>query len=188
MALEAAFADLTAQLNGLHGLLEGLSLTTGVDRSERESPMLVDSMHDSVVELQDWLKNALAEAVKAEKAVGPRIDLNRARRQLAASQEAYQQLSEAISVNMLPYDRVAELLQFGKENGSQWSKWANTVWQWLERFPNQLQAVARAYFRAWQELAERAGSSAVSVQSTSIGQQITARAPAEKEYEVEGLT
>src|SRR5271163_134922 len=135
MALEAAFADLTAQLNGLHGLLEGLSLTTGVDRSERESPMLVDSMHDTVVELQDWLKNALAEAVKAERAVGPRMDLNRARRQLTASQEAFQKLAEAISVNMLPYERVAELLQFGEENGSQWSKWANTVWEWLERFP-----------------------------------------------------
>ncbi len=186
MALEASFADLTAKLHGLKELLEGLSWTTGIDRSDEEDPILVDSMNDSVVELQDWLKDALADAVKAEKAVGQPLDLNRARRHLAASQEVFQKFSETISLDLLSYDRMAELIQFGKENGSQWMKWTNTVRQGLEAFRPQLDTVARAYFRCWQETAERAAASSVSVQAT--GQHIEVGAQALKEAEVREIT
>jgi hypothetical protein len=168
MALEAAFAELTTRLRSFQELLEGLGFTTGQDRSDKENPILAASIDDTVVELQDWLKNALAEAVKAEKALSPRVDLNRVRRHLAASQEVFQELSEAVGLNLLSYDRVAE-----------WTKWTNAVRQWLDGIRPQLDAVLRSYFLCWQETAERAAVRSVSVQAT--GQHIEVGAQGIKE-------
>jgi hypothetical protein len=179
MALEAAFAELTTRLRSFQELLEGLGFTTGQDRSDKENPILAASIDDTVVELQDWLKNALAEAVKAEKALSPRVDLNRVRRHLAASQQVFQELSEAIGLNLLSYDRVAEVIQFGLEKGPQWTKWTNAVRQWLDGIRPQLDAVLRSYFVCWQETAERAAVSSVSVQAT--GQHIEVGAQGIKE-------
>jgi len=133
------------------------------------------------------LENALAAAESSENAVAETVDLTRARRQLTASQENFQKLSEVFFADLLSYDRIAELLQFGSEHGRQWMAWANTVRQGLEACQPQLQTVALAYFRCWQEIAERVGMNSVSLQSTTIGQQITTPLPAAKEVGA-GLT
>jgi hypothetical protein len=186
VSLEAAFTDLTAQLHRLGELLDGLGLTTGLDRSDKENPILAGTIDDTVVELQGWSKNALADAVKAEKSLNPRLDLNRLRRHLAASQEVFQKLSETIGLNLLSHDRVAELIQFGLENGPQWTKWTNAVRQWLEGIRPQLDVVARFYFRCWQETADRAAAGSVLVQAT--GQHIEVGSEALKEIEAREFT
>jgi hypothetical protein len=188
VALEATFEDLTSQLRKLRDILRGLSLTTGEDRSEGEAAVLVDRMNDSVVELAGWLEDALAAAKNADEGLRQSLDLNRARRQLTTSQESFQKLSETFFSELLSYDRMSELVQFGNEHGRQWMAWTSTVRQGLEGCRPQLEVVARAYFRCWQEIAERVGTSSVSLQATTIGQQITATLPAAKEIEAEGLT
>src|ERR1700739_2799535 len=108
MAFEATFADLTAQLRGLEELLDGLGMTTGVDRSQAEEPILVDNINDLVVDFQGRLKKLLMEASKAERAIVPSVDLNRARRHLVASQTIFQDLYEAMSQDLLSYHRITE--------------------------------------------------------------------------------
>jgi hypothetical protein len=188
VALEATFEDLTGQLRKLRDVLQALSMTTGEDRSRAEAVVLVDKINDSVMELAGWLENSLAAAEKGEEAVSQVPDLNRARRQLAVSQEGFQKLSEAFFSDLLSYDRIAELVQFGSEHGRQWMAWANTVKRGLEGCRPHLDTVAHSYFRCWQEIAERVGTSSVSLQTTTIGQQITAALPTAKEIEAEGLT
>jgi hypothetical protein len=188
MALEAAFEDLTSQLRKLRDVLQGVQLTAVEDRPERGAVVLVDEMGDAAEELLGQLEDALGAANKARRAAGPSLDLNRTRRHLAESQESFRPLSQTVYANLLSYERIAALLQFARERGRQWMAWVNSVRQGLERTRPALEAVDLAYFRCWQEIAERVGTSSVSLQATTIGQQITATLPSAKEIETEGLT
>jgi hypothetical protein len=188
MALEAAFADLTSRLRELRDVLQGLRLTTAEDRPEHGAVVLVETVGDVVENLAGQLEEALQAADKARRAAGPPLDLNRARRYVTVSQEAFHVLLQSFYAEFFSYDRVAPLVQFGKERGREWMAWVESVRHGTERCQPLLEAVTEGYFRCWQEMAERAGSSTVSVQSTSIGQQISAAVPTEKEIEVEGLT
>jgi hypothetical protein len=89
---------------------------------------------------------------------------------------------------LFSFDRLAPLLQFGRERGREWMAWVESVRQGIDRCQPLLEAVSQVYLQCWQEMAERAGSNTVSVHATSIGQQITAKVPDADEIEVEGLT
>jgi hypothetical protein len=186
VALEAVFADLISQLRSLQDLLDGLSLTTGVDRSKAEEPLLVDNLNDMVIDFQGQLKKLMTEAARAEKAVAPSLDLIRARRHLAASQSMFHDLQEAMSQDLLSYDRLTELMELGRESGPQWLKWTNTARLGLDTLRPQLQAVIRAYFRCWQEIAERGSVNSVSVRAT--GQRIEVGPEALKGIEAREVT
>lgn len=183
MALEATFEDLVSQLRKLRDAIQGLRLTAVEDRSERGAVVLVDEMADAAEELMGWLEDALVAASEARTAVSQMVDLNRARRSLTASQENFQRLSQAFFSDLLSYERNAALIQFGRERGRQWTAWVNTFRAGLEGCRPPLETVGKAYSRCWEEIAERVGASSVSVQSTAIGQQITAALPASREIE-----
>ena len=186
MALEATFEDLIAQLRRLEELLNGLGMTTGVDRSKAVEPILVDNINDAVMDFRGRLRKLLAAASKAEKTVTPAVDLNRARRHLAASQTAFHDLNEAMLTDLLSYERMAELAELGQKSGPQWLKWTDTVRRGLDALGPQLQAVNRAYFYCWQESAERGSVNSVSVQAT--GQRIQVGSQALKEIEAREIT
>jgi hypothetical protein len=188
VALEAAFEDLTTRLRELRDILQGLRLTAVEDRPERGAVVLVETFGDVVEELAGQLEEGLTAADKARRGGGSPLDLNRARRFLAASQEQFQRLSQTFYGDLFSYDRIASLVQFARERDREWMAWVNSTRQGIERCQPLLEAVSQAYFRCWQEIAERVGTNTVSVQSTSIGQQITTALPEAKEIETEGLT
>jgi hypothetical protein len=188
MALEAAFADLTIRLREFRDALRDLRLTATEDRPAHGAVVLVENIGDVLEDLAGQLEETLGVADKARRAVGPPLDLNRARRYAAVSQEVFHTLLQNYYSDLFSYDHVAPLVQFGKERGREWTAWVESMRHGIDRCRPLLESVSQAYFRCWQEMAERAGSNTVSVQSTSVGQQITAAIPAAKEIDVEGLT
>src|ERR1700722_12331122 len=98
-------------------------MTTGMDGSKAQEPILVDNIKDLVVDFQGRVKKLLIEASRADKAIAPSADWNRARRHLSASQNIFVDLQETMLQELLSYERLAELAALGTSSGPQWLKW-----------------------------------------------------------------
>ena len=66
--------------------------------------------------------------------------------------------------------------------------WAGSVKHGLEQCRQPIDAVGKALAACWQEIAERIGTTSISVQATNIGQQITTDASGSRAFEGEGVT
>jgi hypothetical protein len=101
------------------------------------------------------------------------LDLDRVRQSLKTCQEAFFLASEKLSSDLLSYDRIEELMSFGRERGGGWLRWATNVKVAVESCRGPFIEANRALFSCWQELNERIGTTSVSVKTTNVGQQIT---------------
>lgn len=187
MALEAAFENLYRDLRIFRDILQGLRMTVTEDRPERDAVVLVDEVSDAVTELVGLAEESLDAAEEARKAGGPSFDPNHMRRSLARSQKQFHHLVQILVFDLLSYDRIGALVQFGRERGPAWMAWVNSVRQGLDRCRPALEAVGEAYFQCWQEIAERVTTAPVSLHTTNIGQHITTEALESRE-EREGIT
>lgn len=75
------------------------------------------------------------------------------------------------------YETIDALTRFGRQRGREWLGWSGSVVQALEACHAPVHALDAALLKAWQELSERLGSRSVSLQTTNIGQQISAPTP-----------
>jgi len=174
VALEATFEDLTGQLQLLRDAIQALRLTAVEDRPEDEAVMLVQQIGDSADELLGRVLGAFSHAERARHAVGPLLDLNGARRSLTASQEQFIEFEATLFEDFLSYEQVGALLSLAQERGRAWVPWVESVRRGVEGCRSAAGAVGGAYFHCWQEIAERVGTNSVSMQTTTIGQQIGA--------------
>jgi hypothetical protein len=172
VALEATFDDLVSQLRQLRDTLQGLRLTAVEDRPKGEAVMLIDQMGDASEEVLGRLQEALSHAENAQHAVGPTIDLNGARRSLTASQEQFHELAHSFYEDFLSYERVEALLELPQKREHGWLAWTESARRGVDSCRSAINATGYAYFHCWQEIAERVGTNLVSVQTTSVGQQI----------------
>ena len=175
MALEAAFQDLCARLAALREALSGLRTTVVEDKPLRGDVVLVDVFGDAAEDLLGWLEEALAAASAGQRAVDHSVDLDRARRSLITCQERFSRIAHRFSTDLAPYERVADLTRLGRERGGEWRAWANSVKEAFGWCHQPLFDVNQALFRCWQEIAERATMSSVSIRATNtnVGQRIT---------------
>lgn len=187
MALGKTFRELVGQLGKLGEAFHELRITFG-DKPTQGDVALVDRLGDSIEDAAGWLEEALAAGVNAEKAVEHPLNIELARKELTTCQERFNRTAQQYSVELVSYDRIAELARFGRQRGGEWKRWAETVKEVLERCREPLYDANQALFHCWQELVERLGMSSVSVQTTNIGQQITAPELAGKELERRGVT
>jgi len=174
VALEATFGDLSVQLLQLQEAVKGLRLTAVEDLPEGDVVMLVQQIGDSAQELVGRLQGAGSHAEQALQAVGQVPDLNGARRSLAMSQEEFMELSGTFLEDFLSFERVGAMIRLGQVRGRDWAQWVESIRRGVEVCTSAIRAVNGAYFHCWQEIAERVGTNSVSVQTTTVGQQIAA--------------
>ena len=111
-------------------------------------------------------------AEQAERAVGHPPDVDSARHALAACQERFQRIEQVFAAQLVSYEQVNDLTSFGKERRGEWPSWVTSVKQGIEHCRHPLEEAGKALAECWQEIAERAGMTSISVRTTSIGQKI----------------
>ena len=119
------------------------------------------------------MEESLAAASQGQQAAHPPPDLDRARLALVTCQRQFNHLAHRCSSDLMHYERMAELASVGQERGGKWRAWANRVKATLDSCQQPMFDVNEALFQCWQEVVERIGLTAVSVQATSIGQLVT---------------
>lgn len=190
MSLRTEFQSLYAQLESLNETLSNLRTAIDDHPPKGTSVLLLDAFGDAVEDTLGWLEEALGLVVPLMQASEQRpasdFDMNRARQALVICQEHFNRIMSRFMFDLVSYDKVAQLMQLGRERRGEWQAWAVMVKQELEGCQQHLYDTNQALFRCWLEIAERIGMNSVSVQTTTIGQQVTV--PHEQKPTVEGMT
>ena len=190
MSLRTEIQALCAQLERLHEALAGLRTAIDDRPTAGGTVLLLDAFGDAVEDALGWLAEALGQVEPlacTPPANGPAgFDANRARQALVTAQEQYNRIMNRFTFDLISYDRVAQLMQLGRERRGEWHDWAGIVRQELESCQQHLYDTNQALFRCWLEIAERVGMTSVSVQTTTIGQQVTV--PQTPDTTAEGMT
>lgn len=187
MGLEKTFREFSSELHRLHDRLRELRLTVVEDRPARNDAAVVDNLEYAVEDLLGWVGESLRRAKAAERAVAHPVDLGKARHELAACQERLQRMDQVFSANLVSYERMKDLDSFARERRGEWPSWATGVKQGIEHCRQPLDASRARLAECWQDMAERAGETSISVRTTNIGQQIEAPHPAAGTAEAEWL-
>jgi hypothetical protein len=178
VAIETEFQHLVGKFDAVREALAGLRLTAVEDRPLRDEVLLVERLADSVDDLIGWLDEARAAAGDAQKAVRHPLDGYRACEALALANDRFIQLEYKFFSAGVSYEEINELTRFGQRRGRECLGWTRSVLQALDQCRAPIRELDEALLHGWRELAERLGTSTVSVQTTNIGQQISAAAVA----------
>jgi len=178
MGLEKTFGEFVICLQRLDDRLKELGLTVELDRPERNDARVVDGFEYAVLDLDGWVKETLHHARIAEKSVRHTVELEKARHALIICQERFQRIEELFFGKLVSYEGLNELINFGAERRGEWRSWVTSVRKGLEMCREPLDDVRKKLAECWQEITERVGMTSVSVQNTSIGQNIVSKAPA----------
>jgi hypothetical protein len=188
MALERVFQELSDRVRRLRDSFLALQLTIREDLPPQGGVALVDQFGDAVDDSMGWLEESLAAAGEAQRAVGHPVDLDRARRALANCQEQFHRVEQRFASDLISYEKLKDLTGFGRSRRGEWVGWVKSVRRGLEECRQPMEEIGRALLACWQEIAERAGMTSVSVQATNIGQQIAAPELMAKDLAREGIT
>jgi hypothetical protein len=188
MALERTFQELSDRLRRLQDSLLALQLTIREDLPPQGGVALVDQFGDAVDDSLGWMEESLLAAVEAYHAVEHPLDMDRARRALANCQEQFHRVEQRFASDLISYEKLKDLTSFGRSRRGEWIGWVRSVREGLRECQVPMDEVSKALLACWQEIAERAGLTSVSVQATNIGQQITAPELMSKDLLREGIT
>jgi hypothetical protein len=180
VAMEQTFGGLQRHLRTLQEALEALSMTVDEDRPTGDDVVVASRLSDDLLALRGLVEEALGAADHACRAITYPLNSDRARRALTACQHHVHRVAHFFSFELACYDRIDDLSSVGRERGREWLNWVSVVRQALEQSCGLIEDVRSAAFLCWQELAERIGDAAVSIQNTSIGQQISVADPNDK--------
>lgn len=188
MAIEKTFRELVIQIQRLQEALDALGTTVEEDRPRRNDVVVASNLGDVLLAVQGLLEESRAAADEACRAVGHPLDTDQARRTLTACQEGFHRFASQFSLDLVSYDRIADLMSVAAERGREWAHWVKVVKEGLEQCQALVERCRDALFLCWQELVERAGTTSVSVRNTTIGQQIAAPELAGHELLYEAMT
>jgi hypothetical protein len=186
MGLEGAFRELSSQLRQLFDMLVALRLTVAEDKPLKGEAALVDHLEDTILDLMGLLDACLKAASAAQNAVGHPVDLDRARRSLAGCQDQFHQI-EAGYTELASYERLKDLARLGHDRRGEWIPWVGSVKNGIEQCRGPLDAARKTLAGCWLEIAERSGTTSISVRTSNIGQKIIARGTRD-DIAIEGLT
>jgi hypothetical protein len=187
MALETTFRELLRRLKKLKETLDALRCLLPDDPLNLEVA-LVQHLRESVDNVSGWFDDCLDQSQTARDALGQPADLNRLRRALTRCQASFDEAERAFSAELSSYDKLREIVRLGSRRKGVWLIWSQNVKRDLDTCRYELDLTRKALTACWQELAEHAGTTNISVQATNVGQQITARRSELGEVEVEGVT
>jgi hypothetical protein len=174
MAIEAVFLDLRRKIDALREALQGLALTAIEDRPRSGEVLLVERLGNLVEDLRGWAEEAREAAAQASDALQHPADVNLGRRALCVANERFIRLEYRFFGEAVAYGMVSELLLFGRQSRGEWKIWTRGAVQALDACRGPLFELDEALLRAWQELGERLAARSFTVQTSNIGQQITA--------------
>jgi hypothetical protein len=177
MAIEAAFQHLVEKFRAVREAFASLRLTAVEDRPLQDEVLLVERLANTVDDLIGWLDEAVAAAADGQRASRHPLDSYRAREALALANDRFIRLEYKFYSEGVSYEEVNELTRFGQGRGREWLGWTRSVIQALDQCRAPVRELDEALLHCWRELTERLGTGAVSVQTTNIGQQISAAAP-----------
>ncbi|MFN8453543.1 MAG: hypothetical protein U0401_02550 [Anaerolineae bacterium] len=169
MALEATFQELPLKLRELQTTLKYLEVFIG-DKPHRHK--FAEDLGEEVVDLWSRIDQAIEAANEALAAVQHPPDLGRARQALTLCQEQVNVVSRKFSTKVRSDHQMTELTRLGSRLQGEWPGWVKSIKQSLNQCQPPLHDVNETLARCWQELAEHAGLTSISVQATNIGQQI----------------
>jgi len=182
MTLEAAFKEQLAKREGLVEELEHGLLWSVTETKPEEEHTLVTQYLDAATDLIATAR----EGLEACRVVADEVpSLGQAGQSLLRCQERYNAMVELFNSRMASYGWLQRLRHFGRGKGGAWRDWATQVRKGLDRCRRPMDDLNQTLFNCWQEVADRLGVNAVSVQVTNIGQQITVPRP---EGVVESMT
>jgi hypothetical protein len=187
VAFELTFNELVAAWRRLHEAVEALRVTTVEDKPLAGGVLMVERWGDQTEDSLGWAAEGLTAAMDALAAVGETVDLNRARRSLSRCQQCFARLEDQL-LALESYDRVTELMRFGRKRRGEWLAWVRSVREAAAQSGRPTMELREALVRCWQELAERLGTTSVSVQTTNVGQQISTPTADAREATRNGLT
>lgn len=173
MTIEVAFQKLVAKLTIVREELEALGLTVIEDRPANDEVLLVDRLGDLTMELRGWAEEALASALEAAQAAEHPANLHAACAALIAANQSMIRLRRRFFEDALAHHAIDGLRRASRTRGGEWPSWSQSVVQALNACRPPLRELDEVMLETWAELADRLGSRSVSVQTTSIGQQIT---------------
>ena len=172
MALQKSFRTLRDVLQELQDLLEALSTTIEEDRPRRKDVVVASSLGDAVLAVRGVLEESCVAADAACATVGTPGDLDQARRALITCQEQFHRFACEVACDITSCERMADLTSVAKERGRDWANWVKVVKQSLEQGHALIEESREALFVCWQDLSERLGTTALSIRTTNIGQQL----------------
>jgi hypothetical protein len=173
VVMEKTFGDLRHQFQVLQDALEALSTTVEEDRPTRDDVVVAASLNDAVLAARGLLEESRSAADDACRTVVHPLNADRARQTLITCQERFHGLAHHFLFELATYERIDDLRSVADERGAEWRNWVTVIREELDQCRVQVEVIRCALFLCWQELAERIGASAVSVQNTTIGQQIS---------------
>ncbi len=163
MALETVFLDLCTQCQKLHETVSGLRLTIIEDKPLYGDVVLIDALGNATEDTLGWLEEMYAAAADGRQAVHPPLDLERARHALMRGHERFNHLMQRLFLELLCYDRIAELLSVGRERRGEWRSWTSSVKEALDSCRQPLFDVNQAFLQCWREIGERGPLRSLSV-------------------------
>jgi len=175
MALEAKFRELILELGKVQDTLVALRLTVVEDKPAKGDAALVDRLGDVILDMMGFLDEALNSARTAQKRTGHTLDLNAARRALTTCQERVHRIGQLFAVELVSYEILKDLASLGHQRRGEWVPWTNSVKQGIEQCREPLDLAAKALAACWQEIAERVGTTSVSVTNVNVGQEFVAK-------------
>jgi hypothetical protein len=194
MALEAAFGHLNDQLRLLKEAVDELQLNvsgdfypetrlrkkTDGDSGREPAPLPVQQLADKVSELEGVVEEALHAASNAEQAVRHPRNLEEAQLVLIVIQRCLIKVLKTFLFEVAAYDTVKILVRMGRRQGGKWPQWISLLKTVIEGCSAPLHGSVHAVSVCWEELADKLSAKAISLQTTNIGQQITAHRNPEK--------
>ena len=187
MAMELTFRQLLEQMKRLKEMLDPLRCLLPDDPLNMEVA-LVQHLRESVETASGWLDDCLNQSQAAQDNVNRSADLNRLRRALTRCQASFDEAERTFSAELLSYEKVREIASLGARRRGIWLIWSHNVKKDLDVCRYELDRARKALTACWRELAEHAGTTNISVQTTNVGQQITARRREVGELETQGVT
>ena len=173
MPLESTFRELCDELRRLHDMLVALRLTVTEDPPVQGEAVLAEQLENSILDLMASLQEGLQHAGAALKATAHPIDLARARGSLAACQERFHKIETLYSNELACFERLKDLAALGQHRRGGWIPWARIVKEGIGLCRPPIEATRKALGNCWQEVAERTGTTSISVRTSNIGQKIT---------------
>jgi hypothetical protein len=145
--------------------------------STQEAPPPVTTLADQAADLEGEIEEALQAARKAAKAVRQPRNLVEAQLATVSVHRALNKTLRQFLDGVAAYGPLNQLHQMGRELGNGWPKWTELIATLISTCREHLLETAQALGECWQELAEKLAANSVSLQTTNIGQQISAREP-----------
>jgi hypothetical protein len=169
MGLETTFQGFWISLSRLQDAFDALEVTVK-DKLNHEAA-LADGLEEALLDMNGTLNEVRKAAFEAKKAVGHPPDLDQARRSLTVSQDSFHRLERQFAAELVSYDKLHQLAQLGSR-GKQWSHWAHSIEQGIEQCREPIEVSNKALASCWQELAEKAGGTSISIRNAVVGQKV----------------